>query len=205
MTRDEILKQFNIPLPDEGALKAIEILRKRSLPTDFSATMKAVDKFKQQLGIVDKNMLRDIIESHKRIITMLNTPQFKRLQNLENLTRSWVQESLPTYTPEALSEDSELCADIDALIEKAETQGIEEDALPDERTMQDVFFIVAFYATILAPEAINDWVAHIYESLKIQIHDAVNASGGVFVSGIFNIKTMLEIAFYLWLVLRQLK
>lgn len=197
MIQDELLKQLNIPLPNDGLLKAAENFRKQCLPMDFSVSVQAVEKFKQQLGILDKNALRDITEAHRRMMSMLNTQQFKRLRSLADMTRSWLQKAPSSYNHAPLSETGELCAAVDALIEKAESQGIKEDALPDEKTMRDVFFIVAFYATILTPEAINDWLYHVYESLKIQIHEAVNAAGGVVVSGVFNILALLGLCLQL--------
>ena len=197
MIQDEILKKLNIPLPNEGLLKAAEVLRSQYLPMDFKASMQVAEKFKQQLGIIDNNTLRDITEAYRRIMPLLDTPQFREIQKLERNMQTWIRNVQPHYAPSLPPEDGELCAAVDALIEKAQSQGVEEDALPDEKMMQDVIFVMVFYATVLAPEALNDWVAHIYETLKIQIHEAVNAAGSIFVSGVLNIYTLLGLCLYL--------
>ncbi len=197
MTRDEILKQFNIPLPGEGLLKAAEKLRSQCLPVDFNASIRAIENFNQQFGIIDKNLFRDIIEAHKRMMSMLNDPQFQKLQKLEKVIQGWSREVPSPCKHDPLPEPGELCAAVDALAEKAGLQGVEEDALPDEKTLQDLFFFVAFYAAILTPAAINDWIQRLHDILKIQIHEAVNAAGGVFVSGVLNIYTLLVLSLYL--------
>ena len=198
MTRYEILKQFNIPLPGEGLLKAAEKLRSQCLPVDFNASIRAIENFKQQFGSFDNNaLIRDMAEARRRIATMLNAPQFRELQKLEKVIQGWGQEAPSTCNHDTLPENGELCAAVDALAKKAEIQGIEEDALPDEKTLQDLFFVVAFYAATLTPAAINDWIQRLHDILKIQIHEAVNAAGSVFVSGVLNIYTLLGLCLYL--------
>ena len=126
----------------------------------------------------------------------------KLYPQLDKLNNSLEMLNFPVKTPSKVSAPAsqvelEIREATDALVNKVHEQGVIQDELPNDATVQTLVFVIAYFVTRLSPDELMNWVNQLPSILLEQI----KFMGNLTLSGIFNFLALLGIAerVYSWI------
>lgn len=200
----QLAKSFSFDLPDD-IRKDIEKARVRISGIAPEGVISAIN---EKINLIHFAPIQLPPETKQAIAQMMEAWDHMALLVSKNSSLSELGKSLdmmlggislPTPQPSYIqpnskyeSTENRLCAAIDGIVEKSQKENPGATIIPDERSLQDVAFVIIFYLSTLTPQDIAEWLRMVPELLLAQIESCANAS--TFLSGFSNLYMMLEIS-----------